>query len=83
MYCEKQKFRVHAENSSFFPQQNLDFKDSIDVEMSLEDDQNKRSNDYFVQKVQLIKKSKNACIIQRGIYIDLNLGVVVRLSLHL
>ena len=55
-----QKTSIESSSYKFFlfPQQNLDFRHSLDVEMILEEDQNKKLNKYDVQKVWSIDNSR-------------------------
>ena len=51
-----QKIKINSSSDEFIllPQQNLDFKHSLDVKMSLKGDRDKRFKDYSVQKVPSI-----------------------------
>ena len=63
------KIKIQSSSVEFFllPTQNFVFKHSLDMELSLEENQNKRLKDCVVQKVQLIKKSKNAFYVEERI----------------
>ena len=52
------KLKLWSSSSEFFllPGWNLNFKQTLDMKMSLEEEESKRFTEYDVEKVRLIKK---------------------------